>query len=366
MVHTAELTYKPNGDLIRAFKNLDNSDWHKQKNIWYIGSLKDQGLQFWLIEVRKPDYMSPRIICRTNFCKLLHPDDRISMMTAWDIDTVENKFNELINGLLPMLPRFKYWSVNRIDYCLNIHTPYVQEYLDLLKKGNRFFMKDWYDKKNRNYTQQDGSLYLVSTAKKKNRGITINFYDKFDEMKKSLDENSELSDDEKDDMELPKDILRLEVQCHKAKTERIREKYGMPFKSIKDFLDPRISYDIISFYIKRIAGTADYQRKSIALDMIYYASCRQATKEKLKQIIRDIGIQHSTVAKVREKYAAFGYMRREEFNRHIRTLQKYNINPVTIRDNRRLEGKTLKEGLPSIYSLYEEAFQNVITQEEQG
>ena len=361
MVHTAEITYFPDGKLIEEFRSLETSVWYAQDHVWYNGSLKDQGLKFRLKFLHRRGYISVRLICRVNFSKLLHPDDKISMMTAWDVDTVEDRFNNLINGLLPTLPPFECWSVNRIDYCVNVHTPYVEEYLRLMKKGDRFHMKDWYNRNNRNYSQQEGSLYLVSTAKKKNRGVTINFYDKYDEMVNSIDEISKLSDDENEEMEFPKDILRLEVQCHKIKTEHLRKKYKMPRKTIKYFLDPYITHELISSYIKRIAGTADYQRRSVALDMIYQTSCRQATKEKLKQIIMDVGRQHNSVAKVREKRTGYScYMKRDEFNRLIRTLQQHNINPVTIRDTSRLEGKTLKQGLPSIYSLFEEAFQDTV------
>ena len=223
-------------------------------------------------------------------------------------------------------------------------------------------MQDWYDR-NRNYTQKPGSLYLVSTARRKrNRGVTVNFYNKLDEMMKSFEGSGELPNDDELE-ELPEDILRLEVQCHKTKTEHIRKKYGMEKKTVPYFLAPEIAYEIISTYLKRIAGTADYHRKSVALKMIDATGCRRETKEKLKRIIEDVAKQHSSVAKVRATYEKNGTMKKDEFNRLINTLQSHNINPVTIGNKIHLKDKRLKDGLESVFSIFENAFEEEMTKE---
>lgn len=356
MVHTAEITYFPDSELVKAFQKLQGTVWYKQDNIWYNGTLKDQGLKFRLKVIERPDFRSPRLICRVNFSKLLHPDDKISLMTPWDTEVVETRFNELTRGLLPFLPQFRFWKVNRIDYCVNVHTPYVEEYIHLLKKGNRRYMQDWYDR-NGNYTQKPGSLYYVATAKRKrNRGVTVNFYNKMDEMMKSFESNGEWPDDE-DLEELPKDILRLEVQCHKVKIDHLQKKYRFPDRSVPYFLDPQIAYEMISTYLKIIAGDGDYHRKSVALEMIDQTGCRQVTKEKLKKIIQDIAKQHSSIWKVRDDYIKNGIMQRDEYNALIRTLYSHNINPVTITNNLHLDGKTLKQGIKSVFSIFEDAFE---------
>ena len=362
MVHTAELTYFPNAQLIKAFQKLKDSVYYSQDHIWYNGSLKDQGLKFRMRIIDNGGFISPRLSCRINFSKVLHPQDKITLITAWDVQAVEDRFNELVKELLPQLPPFKYWWVNRIDYCVNVHTPYVEDYINLMKKGDRHFMQDWYDR-NRNYTQKPGSLYLVSTARRKrNRGVTVNFYNKLDEMMKSFEGSGELPNDDELE-ELPEDILRLEVQCHKTKTEHIRKKYGMEKKTVPYFLAPEIAYEIISTYLKRIAGTADYHRKSVALKMIDATGCRRETKEKLKRIIEDVAKQHSSVAKVRATYEKNGTMKKDEFNRLINTLQSHNINPVTIGNKIHLKDKRLKDGLESVFSIFENAFEEEMTKE---
>lgn len=368
MVHTAELTYFPSRELIEAFSKLPTTQWYGQENTWWNGSLKKKyGLTFRIKKIgnERLGFVSIRMICRINFKKLIseNPNDaKVNVMTVWDIDAVEQAFNQVVQKFCPLMPVFEDWKVNRIDYCVNVRTPYVEEYLDLLKKGKRPYLKDWYDRQG-NYSQKPGSLYLVSTAKKKYRGITVCFYNKRDEMRKKLGVSDQEAEwDEIDDvLQLAENVLRLEIQCHKQKTEYLRKKYKMPTKEIKHFLNPEIAHEIILTYLVKISGTADYNRKNVALEIIERTGCRQTTKDKMAQIIKDVAVQHSSVAKVREKYVTDEIMTKEEFSYIVKKMQDNGINPVTIRNNKSLKGKTLKEGLPNLVDLFEEAFEEEMT-----
>lgn len=370
MVHTAELTYFPSKEIIDAFNNLPSTQYYSQEKTYWNGSLKkDYGLTFRIKKIgnERLGFVSIRMICRINFKKLIsenpNRDAKVDIMTAWDIDDVEKNFNEVVQRFCPFMPMFEDWKVNRIDYCVNVHTTFVEEYLDLLKKGDRPYLKDWYDRQG-NYSQKQGSLYLVSTAKKKrNRGITVNFYNKYDEIRKSIgvSENEAEWDQVDEVLQLAEDVLRLEIQCHKPKTEYLRKKYNMPTKEIKYFLDPEIAHDLIKRYLLRIAGVAEYNRKNVALEMVKKTGCKQETKDKMAMVITDVAKQHSSVAKVREKYDAEGIMTKKEFNNLIRKMHSYGINPVTIRNNKALKGKKLKEGLTSLITLFEDAYEEEMT-----
>ena len=120
---------------------------------------------------------------------------------------------------------------------------------------------------------------------------------------------------------------------------------------------------MISTYLKIIAGNGDYHRKSVALEMIDQTGCRHATKEKMKNIIRDVAKQYSTIWKVRDDYIKNGIMQRDEYNGLIRMLHDHNINPVTITDNLHLDGKTLKQGIKSAFSIFEDAFEEEMIKE---
>ena len=367
MVHTAELTYFPDSNLIEAFNNLPTTQYYRQEKTYWNGSLKEShGLTFRIKKIGHEGFgfVSIRMICRINFKKLISEnpkrDAKVDVMTVWDIEDVEKNFNAAVEEFLPQMPKFEEWKVNRIDYCVNVHTDYVEEYLNLLKKGDRPHLKDWYDRQG-NYYQKPGSLYLVSTAKKKkNRGITVNFYNKYDEIIKTIGVSDlEAEWDVIDEiLELAGDVLRLEIQCHKPKTEHLRKKYGMPNKCVKNYLNPSIAYELISGYVLRIAGSSEYNRKSITLDMVEQSNFRMDTKKKMSHIIIDVAKQHSSIAKVREKYVEEGIMEKAEYNNLIRKMHDKGINPVTIRNNKSLINKKLKEGLPSLISLFKDAFED--------
>lgn len=364
MVHTAELTYSPGRELIDAFIHLPSTQYYSQEKTYWNGSLKEKyGLTFRIKKIGndRAGFISIRMICRINFKKLISEnpsrDAKVDVMTVSDINAVVEKFNMIARRLCPLMPKFDDWMVNRIDYCINVYTDFVEDYLNLLKKGDRPYLKDWYDRQG-NYSQKPGSLYLVSTAKKKrSRGITVNFYNKQDEIRKSMgiSENEVELDQIDEVIQLAENILRLEIQCHRPKTEYLKKKYNMPKKEVRYFLNPEIAYGLIERYLLRIAGAADYNRKSVALQLVKQTSCRQETKDKMAQIIVDVAKQHSSIAKVRDKYAEAGIMTKEEFGNLIRKMHGYGINPVTIRDNKKIKGKKLKEGLISLTTLFENA-----------
>ena len=277
------------------------------------------------------------------------------MIEQWEVPGVEQRFNDLALSLCPLMPTLDKWYATRIDFSVNIHTPYVTTYLKLLKKGNRTnTMQDWLDS-DRNRSQKAGSLYLVSTAKHfKNRSVTVNTYDK---LKQILDTKGMEADVEL--QELAKDILRFEIQCHSVKTDNLKKKHGMESKSLLEYLKPEIAYGVLDSYLSILAGSADYRRRSVALEMIQASKYRQKTKDKLVWIIKQVGKQHNAVYKVRDSYVTArvaegltNKQAREEFNSLLRRLNKLNINPVTISDNEKIDGVKKKDGLSSIYTLF--------------
>lgn len=371
MVHTAELTYFPNQALIRTFKNLDDTVYYQQNNTWYNERLRENGIRLRLCTINRGVFRSPRLICRVTFNKILTPGSKIELIEFKDVYSVEREFDKLTEALLPILPSFSQWTVNRIDYCINVKTPFVEKYLDLLKKGDRPKLKSWYDH-NGNYTQKPGSLYLVGTAKhRKNRSITVNFYNKQDEIMKDCYYQN--TDDEWQETEFPydnlielaADVLRLEVQCHKPKTDYLKEIFNLPDKSIMNYLSPIISEYVIESYLLRIGRSSDYHRKRVALEMVDHTSRKSKTKDRMKLIIREVAKQYSSIAKVRDKLEKNGVMNRIEFNRILRIMDDENINPVTISDNYPLDGMNLKEGLPNLYGLMIEGFEKQLHHEEQ-
>ena len=140
---------------------------------------------------------------------VLNPDDLYADETQLFINQINAKLNSLFTS--PMLD-IRDFTVTRLDYCFNVHTEYVKEYIDFLNQAfrmtNRNMRKNYpeekqlygsvYIKTNRDYDQNERSNYV------------LNFYDKLDWAYNQIAENRYISPD---DLEYARNILRLEVQC---------------------------------------------------------------------------------------------------------------------------------------------------------
>ena len=251
------------------------------------------------------------------------------------------------------LPSFENWNTNRIDYCINIKTPYVKEYIDLMQKGDvPHSQRLSYNPSNRNYAHRKGSVYLVSKARDKRKGntgsTTINFYDKEDQIKKEQADNSVI--------EQAKNILRLEVQCNRPKLDYLKKKYALEDKKITSLLSAQISFDVLESAVLAICKVGDYYRRTEALKKIDDLKCHQKTKDNMKLIIDTVSKQYNSIDKARKQLVKSNQLTKGQFNGYIQKLNAIDINPVTIRDNKHLADKSLKDGLDSIYSLLMDAF----------
>ena len=170
----------------------------------------------------------------------------------------------------------------RIDFCFNIKTDYVKEYI---KFFNLFYT---YNKDNRflNYSnfneikdiEPNSSFYLKTAGQmqyNQNQNFTINFYDKENQLiyrrKKQLEKQNK-SFIKSEEIEESKGILRLEVQSHYVYLKSICKKFDIDFKNRKliDFVDIKIAeyavcnkieqfftkYDFYSYnYVKQLLNT---------------------------------------------------------------------------------------------------------------
>lgn len=361
MVHTAELTYRPTSILYRRFIQLDTTVYWQQEHRYVNESLSAYGITHIKARIASTvGYTRYEFVMRINFKRLIEQDDRMDIMHEEDLAAVYDAFNAYMQQLMPAaedqptMPRLNEWYVNRIDYCMNVRTQYASEYIRLLQKSVIPYCYRIRHDANRNYTHKQGSLYLVSSARKRYRSTTINFYDKYDEVKKAQNNGDIHITDEV--LQQAKNILRLEVQCFKPKTDRIAVKYGFADgKRVIDYLNMQICYDVIEEAINRITKDATFQRRSVALNMIDQLGCKPSKKKRLKKMVIDIGHQHQSITKIKNKYIAENVMKGSTFDEYLRYLELQDINAVTISDNVKLQDKSLSEGLPSIYSIFNDA-----------
>ena len=130
-----------------------------------------------------------------------------------DLQGFVNEINAYLQSLVeaPMLD-ILVWETYRIDYCFNIKTPYVSEYLNVMNEG--FRMSNTGSRVN--YPEEkglSGSSYIKTKGDyqvNELRNYVLNFYDKYERLEYLRRRGGRIAED---DWELARDVLRLEVQC---------------------------------------------------------------------------------------------------------------------------------------------------------
>lgn len=366
MVHTATLTYRIPFEKAYIYNNFihepDTVPYKQYDYAYFNTRFKNKGIVVFTKRINTPKFKAYLLICRINFKRLIEQKDKTLLFTESNFSEVQMEFDNCM-FLLGELPEFHEWNVNRLDYSINIKTPYVKQYIKLMQKGDLpNSQKMRYDKESRNYAHQEGSVYLPSKARdgrknsNKTGSMTINFYDKQDQLQKEHESNPEKVTAEV--VEQAQDILRLEVQCFRTELAYLKKKYDLPDMKMYRFLDAKISFNVIQNQLLAICKTGDYRRKKVALAMIDNIRGQKKTKEELKSIIKRISMQYQYIWKVRKEFEKNGIMTRNKFKRRLDKLSEYNINPVVISNYDDIDGKTKHEGLPNLYELLLDAFQN--------
>lgn len=351
MIDTAELHYLPSQKQYYEFVTHNETYYYKQKNYYFNSCLKEYGIRLYAFDVSKEHYSSYVFVVVVRFKQVLDKNNIIDVAKKQDIGEIKEKFNKLISKNGFKLPSLNQWLVSRIDYCINLETLYVDEYTHLLKKGDKPYYWNEID------IETPTNLYL------KGKSSTVNFYNKQSQLKDIQQENPNITDEQ---IKLSENILRLEIQCYNSKVGYLKKKYdnlitpsvkfiltekNIPSKSLFLLFRDNISIDTITSALKRIVKSGDYQRKSIALQMINKSNYRKKVKDDLILIIKEISKQHQSIYKIRNNLDELGIMNKSTFNRRIKQLGEMNINPVTISDTRHIENKSLKEGLPNLLKL---------------
>ena len=253
-----------------------------------------------------------------------------------DYEIFQQCFNQEIRSYnLPFLPPLDGWKAHRVDFTYNIHTPYVKEYIRLFHKADlRGFSikKDQYGHR----SMKAGSLYINNSA------VTVNFYDKADEMQK--DEGGTRHTPE--EISQAKDILRIEVQAGRDKLSGIKRKQEFTSKQITEFMkDPEAAEDLVLMYAEKVLGAATYRKKPAAVTLINKSKKHQSTKDQLIAAIEAVSKPYKRIDEVRAAHPEL------EIDKCKKILRSMDINIVTLDKN------TKVKELPSIPSLLLDAIE---------
>lgn len=318
MLHTLTIKHKiiSPKDFNAIYKSLEKITGEKPRKVnegnYITGALKSIGftnIQLTSKKINskyKYNFMQIKIIL--NPVKLLKIN-KLKVLEEDHVEEVKKIFAEEIKKIHNSLPKLDYWTVDRIDYAVNINTPYVKEYIKLFQRADKpKGFEELYCNKSKVRKQMEGSFYLFSDS------VAINFYNKEDErLKQDLNADG------------AKNLLRLEIQCKSLKINTLKVKNRFDSKCLKNYISKDISLQQLEYYYNNTIGGGDYYKLTEAILKVQESNYTCGTKKKLTETLKAIN-KHRSIWKARKnsKYSV------SSFNRQLEKLRDLNINPVTI------------------------------------
>lgn len=281
-------------------------------------------------------YMMYVIDARVNPAKLMYREKSIDIYKPSDYEIFNDRFNEEIKSFnLPFLPDLSGWKAHRVDFTYNIRTSHVKEYIRIFHKSD---LRGFTIKKDQHghRAMKAGSLYI------NNSSVTLNFYDKQDEMTKAEGGSRHTQEE----ISQAKDILRIEVQASRDKLSGIKRKQEFTTKQISEFMtSPEAAEDLVISYAEKVLGSATYRKKPAAITLINHSKKHQSTKDQLIAALDEISKPYKRVDEVRGDHPELN------IDKAKKILRDLDINLVTLDKN------TKVRELPSIPSLLLEAIE---------
>lgn len=318
MIHTLTITHqilspKTFDEIYKRLELITEKKLRKiSKGEYKTEELREQGFTRIKLTSKKVNlkykYNFMQITITMNPLKLIGRN-KLEVLIENQLSELKERFAEEVQKIHNSLPRLDYWTINRIDYAVNINTPYVEEYIKLFQRADKpRSFKELYCSKSKTRKQREGSFYLF------NDSVAINFYNK---------EHERLS--QNFNMDGAKDLLRLEVQCKKPKTNTLKAKYDFHSRRLAHYLSQEVSYQQLEYYYNKTIGAGDYYKLSEAIVKVQESNYTYKTKEKLVNVLKVIN-RHKSIWKAREK----SQYNSNCFNRYLKKIRVLGVNPVTI------------------------------------
>lgn len=235
-----------------------------------------------------------------------------------DYEGIVNTYNHWIDKIntianYDVLPHIDGWNVARIDYAIDIETPYVEAYLKLFNSG---YVPYGYDKTIGN----DKSFYMESEY------AVYNFYDKIAQVK---DKHGYTDASIQDELGyLPSGILRLEVQCHAKTIFHLKDLFHFPDTTFKYYFQPWLAERNLKKRIMAIVGKNDFFRYNGCIRLIearkgYALSTKALCCKIMRELVRSQ--PNICLEDIKEIWP-----NKKQFIQLIHKIRKIGINPIPL------------------------------------
>ena len=269
---------------------------------------------------------------------LLYPNSHIRLAEEADFAPVchyFDKFMDIINKKCGdnILPPLRSWRVKRIDYAVNIATPYAVEYVRLFYAGAvpaGFTIHQRYA----------DSYYLSS------KHGNINFYDKLRQAHKKygVDDGDIIN-------EFPSGlcgILRLEFQCSSKYIQHLKERYHLEDTTLPYLWSAEIAAKELKKRVKSVIGKTPF---------CFYEDCKEKLSRKYEN--RTLSLCSQIVQLFRDHPRAnlndvkdmLSESSRQQFPLLLHKIRKAGVNPIPLESCCTPDNRVLEKVLDNPYQL---------------
>ncbi len=290
------------------------------KRIYHCEFLKNKGIHIKLAYFTFNDFTRFYLILRINPKRMLNNNDFISVTHESEVAELFGEVNGCLSDI-NIYDKFENFVVDRIDYCYNhkfSDEVASSRYMELLKRSallHGFSPILNYSKTQHRRIDNEDAIYV------RNKSVTINFYNKYNQTLKS-------SGDYYSNLENYKGIIRFEIQCRKSKVRSMKYSNDLPDLRAFRWLKEEFSEKTLLFYINKVFCSGSYFTLSEAKQAIIKTNFRDTTKQAMLDLLELTNSKRSLQKALDIFYSkgfAYDYM-----NRILNKFDAINVNPVTI------------------------------------
>lgn len=323
MIHTLELRRKSSDYAV--FMKLQNNPALKTKY---------PGIEFITHRIgTEPGKQQYKVNVKINLSRTIEPGNYLRIYQGQNPEEIIATINQVFAEL--DLPPVQAWTLYQVHFTVDIHTPYVSEYMDILSHGNH---------KTKPVHTRDGSLWIPYSS----RTLTVNFYSKEVEQQRHGEEAAARA----------RNILRLEVECKDKKLEYLFSK----LKLHRDLVSLLLAdngcniFDMVNATVQKelltiIDNDCDYVKKDAAIARVEASRGRrqQKTHKELLHLIDLVNRKNGTIRTARENWKRTARGSTTAFKARLAELYRIGVNPIC------LSSESSQERLESLYQLYLDA-----------
>lgn len=321
MIHTVEL----------RTKSSDKSTFDRLQNTALC--YRFPGITFTPYREGKDELAQYKVKAKINLVQTIEPQNYLGIYTGQHTDRILDAINQAFEEI--GLPTVEHWGISQIHFTVDVHTPYVADYIKILAKGNH----------KHEPTHTENGLYIPYSE----RGITVNFYSKAEQQRERYGDEA---------AEQASGILRLEIECKYDKLTTLFSRCPVA-RDLRSFLlvnDGSHIIEMVQDTVKKellqiVVNNCDYISKRTAIKRVKDSKKQAHIKKQLVDLLRQFNEEGSSIRLVRTSLWEGSEADKRKFRRRLDDFYSLGINPICVPS-----GLPVKH-LESLEQLYLDALQ---------